>query len=76
MANSKINKSCRHKKKYPSEGSALGRAGHLNSKGIRVKPYLCACCKGWHLCKRDKVSVLTELFSIIDKERNFKKASA
>lgn len=61
--------SCRTKVAFPSEAAAQGAAGRMNASGKRVKPYQCDICKKWHICSRNKVSVLTELFGQIEKER-------
>lgn len=61
--------SCRNKKAYAKEAMAQARANHLYSKGLRLKPYQCDVCGKWHVCKRDKQSVLTDLFKQIEKER-------
>lgn len=61
--------SCRNKKSYAKESSAQSRANHLYSKGLKLKPYHCDICGNWHVCKRDKQSVLADLFKQIEKER-------
>lgn len=68
--------SCRTKAVFSSETDAQGAAGRMNAKGRRVKPYRCDICGKWHLSKRDKVSVLTDLFSQIEKERKHPQTSA
>jgi len=65
----RIAASCRNKKAYPDQVAAQKRAGHLHTKGVRLKPYKCPTCSKWHLCSRDKTSVLMDLFSQIERER-------
>lgn len=58
----KIKRSCRDKKRYASREAATRRAIELNRKGVRVKPYTCPACGGWHLTHRSPVAVLNEAF--------------
>lgn len=64
----KTNRSCRTKQKL-TELAANVVAAKMNKKGKYVKPYLCPTCKGWHICGRNKESVLMDLFKKIENER-------
>lgn len=65
----KRQQSCRTKKSYPSLNKANTSVAHLHGKGVYVKPYVCVICGKYHLCKRDKESVLMDLFKQIEKEK-------
>lgn len=58
----KIRKDCERKRKYDTQKIAQNRANFLNKIGVRIKPYQCPNCGGWHLCKRDKGAVVREIF--------------
>lgn len=70
MPTQKQRKSCRNKKKYDSNHTAQSRASYLHTKGLYLRPYECPVCKGWHLAKRNKLSVMADLFKRIEKERS------
>lgn len=61
--------SCREKSGFPSEETAQKVAGRMNKKGKHVRTYKCDICGKFHICKRDKSSVLADLFKKIEKER-------
>lgn len=61
--------SCREKSVFLSEETAQKAAGRMNQKGKHVRPYKCDICGKFHICKRDKASVLADLFKKIEKER-------
>lgn len=65
-------RSCRTKKKYNDEQAAHISASKCHNKGIYVKAYKCTVCSGWHLARRNKASVLTDLFKKIERERETK----
>ncbi|WP_035216165.1 hypothetical protein [Desulfobulbus elongatus] len=58
----KTRKSCREKKRYASQAAANRRAVELNRKGVRIKPYWCPVCGGWHMTHRSPTAVLNEAF--------------
>lgn len=62
--------SCRTKGVFPTLESAQRVAGRMNARDKRVKPYQCDICGKWHICARNKVAVLTELFDRIERERS------
>lgn len=68
-------RSCREKKTYKTLAEAMSSANHLHGKGIYVKPYQCSICNKFHVTKRDKVSVLNDLFKLIEKDRLKKEKS-
>lgn len=61
--------SCRGKAGFPTEEIAQKVAGRMNSKGKHVKPYKCDICGKFHVCKREKASVLADLFKEIERQR-------
>ncbi len=70
----KKQRSCRTKKVYLSMKEADSSVAHLHGKGIYVKPYSCSVCGKFHLTKRNKESVLEDIFKKIEKERKIKAA--
>ena len=65
----KQQKSCRTKKAYNSFKEANHKVTFLHGNGVYVKPYECSICGKYHLCKRDKESLLMDLFKQIEKEK-------
>lgn len=61
---------CHAKRTYSTMEEALASSNRQHGKGLYLKPYACGICGKFHLTKRDKVSVLTDLFKAIEKERN------
>lgn len=70
-AKTKQKASCRNKRKL-GESLAYKIAAGMNAKGKYTKPYKCSICNGWHICSRNKVSILNQLFDQIVAERKHK----